>query len=154
MRYDVLSDDELNKQRNSLSEGFVDWTVEKAEDWISQSSGREMIKLGLRVIDEHGVSGFVTDYLSVSWKIKQFLESSGKVDLYRTGELEADFCFSLSGKGRIKKEFYTDKNGNQKSSFKIIEYIKPGKVESHTHHKQQAIKAAQVVEDDDDDVPF
>lgn len=87
-----------------LQEGEVKWQVVFAADHVSKSTHNESIKLNLKAIDSLGKVGFITTYLTSAWKIKQFLESAGRLDLFDKGELLAADCNSLTGRGLCKIE--------------------------------------------------
>lgn len=94
--------------------GDYDYTVDAAEDATSKA-GNEMIRLTLHVYNAEGHKRVLFDYLldSAAWKIKQFAASSGLLDRYDSGEIEAYEMVGKSGRLKLKiesSEQYGDQN--------------------------------------------
>jgi hypothetical protein len=101
-------------EESLLPAGVYDFEVLKAEDAVSKSSGKDMIKLSLRIF--HGASERrVTDYLmeSMAFKLRHFCQTCGLMDKYDAGTFSAADCEGRAGKVKLKQEIqegYQPKN--------------------------------------------
>lgn len=123
MRYNVLSENELTRQRIPLIPGESQFEVVAAKETISKSSGNPMIKLELKVWDPKGKQGIVFDYLTstMQWKLKHFLEAIGLGNRYETGDVDTDELLGRSGK--LETHIQKDKSGQYGDQIKVRDYI-------------------------------
>lgn len=134
-------------QRESLlPDNIYDFTVVKAEDTTSKTSGNPMIALNLRCQGPDDADGFVNDYLMESMlaKMYEFCEATGLLDKYHAGTLEAEDCVDKCGKLRLVIQ--EDKKGDFGPRNSVRKYISP-----------TAIKApipATLVPDPEEESPF
>jgi hypothetical protein len=153
MRFDPIEEEneELSgakPDRKPLSSGFGVYLIWEAVRHVAPS-GNESLKLSVLVKDEHGGSGFVTDYLSpkATWKIKQFLASCGMESEYKNGELTPELCHRKEGTCRIESREGT-------KWFNIVEYIKPAKKAGEKVALAPVGEPFFGEEDMEDDLPF
>ncbi len=99
-----------------LPKGWYDFEVMEAEDTKSKKSGKDMIKLKLRVFNPNGGEKHVYDYLieTAPTHLFDFCESVGLENDYHAGTLTAQDCIGKSAKVKIaiddKDENYEPKN--------------------------------------------
>lgn len=87
-----------------LKEGKYPFTVTKAEDAKSKTTGAEMIKLQLTVYGDGTRQATVYDYLmeSISDKLYKFCFLMGLDERYDSGDLKAEDCANKEGWAHIK----------------------------------------------------
>lgn len=124
MHYPVLTDEEMEAQRRKLTEGMATFTVNNASEAVS-STGNNMIKLELSVIDSAGQAGTVYDYLVLTkqmvFRLKHFLKAIGRGDEYDNGELNV---FSLSGaSGACTLKLKPSKDPQYEAQIRVAKYI-------------------------------
>lgn len=104
MKFTPLSEEELNTQKISLDPGPANFMVMDAEEKKSRNSGNQMIELRLRVWDQNGKEGILYDYLlgeKALWKLRDFLNSIGRPEVYQTGDINCDLILGASGKCKL-----------------------------------------------------
>lgn len=153
MKYEYVDPQVLDKQKNVLTPGSADFEIKAAEDTVSQSSQKDMIKLTVQVWDADGKSGNIFDYLVGSancvWKIKEFCDSIGKPQWYAPGfELKADDLIGQTGKAIIAIEKSRDEKYGDR--MKIKSYLPPKVSDAVKTSTPPPTKTDFV----DDDVPF
>ncbi len=125
MRFQSLTDAEINAQQKVLSQGIVDFTISKAEEAVSKNSGKDMLKLVLKVWDCHGVEGLVYDYITASpkmaWKLKHFFESIGQGEQYQKGTINSEELIGKSGKAILAMQ--SDKTGQYGDKIGVKDYM-------------------------------
>lgn len=150
MRFQVLSDEELEKKKVKLKVGICSFEILKAEDHKTEA-GNESIKLIVKVYDIEGNEATVFEYIgqNAQWKLKQLLSSIGKNDLYKSGDINPSDLEGGSGKCLVYLN--KDRSGQFKDSFKIKEYYP-----DETGSNKAPVKKAElpVPTPDDDDIPF
>jgi len=159
MNFTPQSDTEL---RATVPDGVYPATVVKAEDTTSKSSGNEMIALTLKVhVNDSG--RFANDWIlsDATWKIKQFCEASGRLDLYEAGNLSAQDCLGAELFVYVK----TETQDGYEPQLRVKKYLKERPVSKHETpadiKKRQGVnpaqsKAARVADAEagDDSIPF
>jgi len=101
MRFTPKTKEELDFD-NLLPKGEYDFEVAKTEDAVSKKSGKEMIKVNLKVFNGEGFN-FVTDYLmeAMPFKLRHFFETIGMIDAYNEGSVQAADLVGAAGKVQI-----------------------------------------------------
>lgn len=158
MQFTPKSKDEL---RPSLPDGEYTATVIKAEDTVSKKSNAEMIALTLRVYGDNG-NTLVNDWLIASessmWKLFDFCESSGKMDRYEAGTLDADACMNAEVIVRIKNEHSGDYGNQPRVKSYLKERTKPKYETPKEIIQRQGVPTAQGVAarkaEDSEGIPF
>jgi len=122
MRFTPKSEKELQAERGILKAGNADFEVLKAAEKIS-NAGNPMIELNIKVWDEDGKSGQIFDYLvsTAQWKIRNFAEAIGNLELYESGDFPAEALLGKSGRCVLKLE-KSEQYGDQ---IKIKDYLPP-----------------------------
>lgn len=146
MKYNPISEEEINAQRGMLKEGPANFEVIKANDKISKA-GNEMIELLLKVWDSDGKEGGIFDYLvsNAQWKIKHFYESIGDSALYTGGEIKSSNLIGSSGKAIIAIQ--KDLTGKHPDRPKIKDYLKSNGISNEEANKI-------FNNENEDDIPF
>lgn len=139
MKYDPISDEEMENQKGTLTPGLADFEIIKAVDDISKN-GNPMMKLQVNVVDSKGREGTIFDYITsnAQWRIKGLLDSLGNPDLYTSGNIIPSDL--VGGKGQAILFLQKDKTGQYGDSIKIRDYLPREEV------KQPAPQS--------DDIPF
>lgn len=127
-----------------LPKGWYDFEVMDAQDAVSKKSGRDMIKLKLRVFNPNGGEKHVYDYLieTAPTHLFDFCESVGLETEYHQGTLTAADCMGRAGRVQIAIDD-RDKNYEPKNVAK--NYASP---------KSQALAPKKETDDDGDEIPF
>lgn len=109
MKFAPKSENEI-KSMLLMQPGQYKYTVASATNAISKS-GNEMIKLVLSIWDEMGLEHHIYDYLleQMPMKLRHFCESSGLIDRYELGALDAENCVGKSGMLEIEIQQGTQK---------------------------------------------
>lgn len=103
--YDVMSENEAQKERYSLLEdGDYDGVIFDCIDKISQNSGNPMFEMYLHIYDEKGNKSEVKDWITFTpkmmWKVIHCCASAGVLAEYESKKLHPDL---LKGKNiRVK----------------------------------------------------
>jgi len=100
MKVTPKSDSEL-QEMNCFPEGVYDFEVVDASERISKA-GNEMIEVQLRVFNgEHKI--LLRDWLldKMPHKVKRFAETTGQIDAYNAGVLDADAFIGRGGRVRV-----------------------------------------------------
>lgn len=162
MRVTPKTEQEITEE-NLLPDGIYDFQILSAEDYVSQNSGKEMIKLAVRVYNEHGDAHCVIyDYLmdAVAYKLRHCAEVCELLKEYESGYIPPEKMVNKCG--RVKIYTQKDKNGQYPDKNAIRDYIKPVTIEPVN---QAQVFQRQVAESrkrsipvgadlDDDAIPF
>jgi hypothetical protein len=157
MKFDPKSDAELYKM---LAKGEYDFEVTQAEDTHSKSSGKEMLKLTLKVFGpdkEH----ILNDYIVDGAKLKRFCQAIGMDAAYESGELPADVLVGQGGRCKVdieQSEQYGDRNKiagyvarkSDKPKDHIIQGVDPQQTRAANKRTAEAMSGG----NEDDSVPF
>ena len=153
MKLTTMSEEALNAM-NIIEPGVYNFEVMKATDELSKSSGKEMIKLMLRMWDKNGSERIVFDYLldSMPHKLKHFTDCTGLVDKYIFGDMSAEDCIGRTGKLELviqKGKQKPDGSGMYNDSNSVKDYVKV------LSDDKKIAPPIQVSGDDlNDDIPF
>lgn len=118
MKFNPLTEDELNQSFQLLKDGEYDFTVFHAEEKIS-NQGKEYIFLKLQVWDDAGMERLIFTNLALMKLLKHFCDVTGLGPNYQHGEVHASDCLNKSGRclivteqGKAKPEggYYPDRN--------------------------------------------
>jgi hypothetical protein len=103
MQFAPKTEEELNPV---FPFGIYEAEVFKAEDTVSKKSGKDMIKLTLKVYGPGEQTVIVNDYLmeAMGKKLRGFCEVAGILDIYESGMLQASDCFGRSVNVKLKVE--------------------------------------------------
>lgn len=125
LEFQPKSEEEL-KKTILLPDGEYDFDVTGAEEAVSKTSGKEMIKLTLKVYALDGNTTPVYDYLlsSLEYKIKHFCDTAGLQTEYQMGILTADMCLNRCGK--VKLGIQKDKTGQYEDKNVVKDYVGVG----------------------------
>lgn len=158
MEFTPKTEAEINEER-LLPEGIYDFEVQAAEHTVSKSSGKEMIKIALRVWGDSGGTNLVNDYLmggGMLYKLLHFCSATGLMAHYEAGTLCADDCIGHCGKVALKLE----PAGQYPAKNSVKDYV-VDKGEKATANAPRATVATThnapkpITEDaDDQDIPF
>ncbi len=144
---------EQSKQGDIIQPGIYPFEVVDASDEISQS-GKEMIKLKLKVFLEDGRERIIFDYLleAMEFKMAHFFDSVGLWDKYESGVVTADDCFGRSGE--LKVYIQKDKKGQHPDKSSVADYMLTDAQEAAKMERK--VTAAKQQSDDfkDDELPF
>lgn len=90
------------QELNLLKEGIYNFEVIKAEHSPSQKTGKDQIKLTLKVFGPDKVY-IISDWLNESmlYKLKHFCDTQGLSENYNMGSLEPHDCENKQGKVKI-----------------------------------------------------
>lgn len=128
--------------------GVYGFEILEAEETTSKS-GNDMIRLSVRLFDDHGNYTNVYDYLleQMAAKLRHCAEVCGVLTDYENGELSA---VSLIGKtGRCKLIVQKDKAGQYPDRNAIADYVRAKDTNGGSTVPPKARKA-----DLDDEIPF
>lgn len=147
MLFDPKSESEL-QALNLLPDGIYKFRVDEAEDTKSKSTGADMIKLNLSILDQDGKEHIVLDYLlaSLLYKVLHFSETTGLEDKYNSGSLNAADCLGREGYAKIYTQQGQAKGDgtNYPNRNAVKDYVR----------KQSAPVVAPMNEFKDDEIPF
>ena len=107
---------------NLFPPGVYGFEITEASDDVAKKSGKDMIKLVLRVFDAEGRERTLYDYLleSMPHKLRHAAEACGLLDRYQTGDLLA---WEFEGKiGNVKLTVRDNKERGTKEN-SIIDYV-------------------------------
>lgn len=114
MRFDVLTEEQLEAMKRKLLPGIYTFEVIDASEKVSKSTNKPMIELILKIYDNNGFEFIIYDYLvsdqKSSWKIKDFCESIGKPEIYQTGTINVLSLAGNSGRLATKIERYQERD--------------------------------------------
>lgn len=115
MEFTPLTDEELAME-GMFPAGVYPFNVDTAEDAISKTSGKPMMKLQVRIYAEDGGEKVIFDYLMPSFarKLSEFCKLTGLEAAYKAGSLTAHDCVGRQGYVSVKitpaKDGYDPKN--------------------------------------------
>jgi len=125
--------------------GKYPFEILEATDEVSKNSGKEMIKLKVKIFKDSGASQNIFDYLlpdTMEYKLRHIAEVCGILADYEKGGLEA---YQFIGKtGYCKIGISKDKSGAYPDKNSISDYVVDGKADPKT--------VAEAL--NDDSVPF
>jgi hypothetical protein len=103
MQFQPKTDQQLADEA-MLPEGEYDFTIDKATDTVSRTSGAPMIAVEMTVFSDRG-DRKIKDWLmeKMAWKLKHFAASVGMAQAYESGALDAQALVGRSGKLKLKK---------------------------------------------------
>lgn len=143
VEYEILSDDDLKKERGILPKGDHPFEITE-QKFMTSKSGNQMVMLKHKIFDDEGRAYTATKFIpfikSMSWLLKHFWESVGHPEKYN-GKMHEDECVGMAG--ILRSDIEKDQNGYDR--IKIVDYLTANK------------KASEAKKDDkfiDDDVPF
>lgn len=112
MRFTAMTAKEIQESK-LLPKGQYLAEVIDAEDAVGKNSGKEQIKLSLRIYDSQDRTYFVTDYLleAMQFKLLHFCEAAGIKEQYEIGSLSAMHC--LGKKVPVDIDVKTDSFGTK-----------------------------------------
>jgi hypothetical protein len=143
---------EAAKIGDLIPPGNYAFEVIDASDEISKSSGKDMIKLKLKIYMPDGRERIIFDYLmeSVQYKLAHFFECVGLWDKYESGNVNADSCWGKSGE--LKIYIQKDKTGMYGDRSSVADYLPTPEQAAKKHDAVVAkAKGAEFV---DSDLPF
>ena len=159
MQFEPKTDKEIS-ELGLWPAGEYNFTIAKAEEWISQSSGKESIKLTMNVVSSDAKSRVVFDYITPKFasKWKHCAKVCGLMAKYDTGSIDAADFEGKSGVLKLDIQEGTPQFPNSKNS--VVDYIggaadAPKLTLAQEAHTQA--KANAYVSDDielDDEIPF
>ena len=155
MEFTPKTEAEMNEDR-LLPDGVYDFETQAAEDTVSKSSGKEMIKVTLRVWGDNGGTNLVNDYLmggGMLYKLLHFCSATGLMANYEAGTLCAEDCAGRCGKVSLKVEpagQYPSKNAVKDYVVDKAAASAPRATVATTHTATPANSAPV----DDDSIPF
>ena len=134
-----------------LPAGVYPFQVVKAEDAVSKTSGKEMIKLTLEVYGEGNRKVNVFDYIleSMADKLFKFCKVVGLEDKYNAGSLEAIDCEGTQGYVGLKID--PAKNGYEPKNV-VSYYRKDVDYDAKPHAASGPV--SRPVSELDDEIPF
>ena len=151
MKFNSMTKEQI-QELNLMQPGIYNFQVTDALDQKSKN-GNDIIKLILKVWDNDGRERVIFDYLvdvaAFHYKLRNFAETSGMLDKYDHGNIDADDCKNKLGK--LKIIIQKDKTGQYPDKNAVADYIMA---------KGIVIKPAEPETDSsipvefDDDVPF
>ena len=115
MEFTPLTDEELAME-GLFPAGIYPFNIDAAEDAISKSSGKPMMKLTVRIYGDGGGQKVLFDYLMPAFprKLSEFCKLTGLDAAYKAGALNAQDCVGRQGYVSIKrtpaKDGYDPKN--------------------------------------------
>jgi hypothetical protein len=153
MKLTTMTEEELSAV-SLIEPGVYNFEVMKATDELSKSSGKEMIKLMLRMWDKNGSERIVFDYLldSMPHKLKHFTDCTGLADKYTFGAMSAEDCIGRTGKLELviqKGKQRPDGSGMYNDSNSVKDYVKV-----LSDDKKIAPPIPVASDDLNDDIPF
>lgn len=154
-KFKPVSAEEANKPAQNLwPKGYYDFEIAKAEDTVSKTSGKDMIKLNLKVFNSDGDYIWIFDYItfdeSMAWKLRHCCESIGILDKYDGGELEAgDF---ESGAGRLELQVQVSRDPKYPDDKNSVKDYCPAEIKEEKPKKAATKKTR--AEELSDDIPF
>ncbi len=113
---EITNDKRAFAAQSLLKPDWYDFEVMAAEETVSKKSGKDMIKLKLRVFNPNGGEKHVYDYLieTAPTHLFDFCESVGLENDYHAGTLTAADCVGKAAKVKIaiddKDKNYEPKN--------------------------------------------
>lgn len=139
-------------EENLWPAGEYDFSIHEAEDTISKTSGKPMIKLRLTAFSPDGKQRTITDYLmeSMAYKLKHCLYAIGMGKEYEAGEFDAASLQGRSGRVLLKQEFQD--GFAPKNSVKDYVVLKEG--ETAAPAARPAAASAVTAGKADDGIPF
>lgn len=121
MRFEPKTEEEL--KNTVLQPGIYDGEILKAVEKTSKKSGNPMIELTMKFYGEGDESALVMDYLleSMPKKLRHFCDAAGILEMYESGEFNADDCQGLSIRAKLKVDH--DKNDQYDDKNVVADYV-------------------------------
>jgi hypothetical protein len=161
MRFTPKSEEELKSMMLSNG-GIYDFEVENATDEVSKN-GNDMIVLKIQVFTTDGTAHFAKDWLVGSdaplslQKLQNFCKSTGMMQAYEDGTLDAMSCIGLCGKLKISVS-ESPQYGRQTKVADYVGNVSPVTQEKPRGPSQQQTRAANdalaTAAGSDDEIPF
>ena len=136
---------------NEVCEGVATFKIVDAKDvdqhnypLLTKDGNHNIIKLTLRVTDNHGGSALINDNLvsNAAWKVSQLLKAIGRGDWFKSGTLDPSKLINLTGQCNLKSKDY-----NGKSYMNVASYI--------AKEQSESVNPPGPAKDDDwDAIPF
>jgi hypothetical protein len=146
MKFTAKTKNEV-ESANLWDKGNYAFEILEASDEISKKTGKEMIKLKVKIFTDAGKSQNVFDYLlpdSMEYKLRHVAEACGLLADYEKGEMEA---YQFIGKtGYAKVGVSIDKTGAYPDKNQINDYIVDDNFTSVPKTIEEATK--------NDEIPF
>lgn len=136
------------------AEGTYEFEIVDAEDYVSKTSGREMIKLSVKLHRDDGATMMVDDYLMdgerTAYKIRHFAEAVGMLPAYERGNLDPRDMLNRAGQCKVRIQ--KDKSGQFPDKNGITDYVKPtgSAAAAPVQRQRQPAPAGDI----DDEIPF
>lgn len=147
MKFSPKSEEEVSSF--GALEGVFDFEIITAREYVSDK-GNETFELSLNVYDTEGnplsKKAWVTPAFAKTFK--HLHDACGLVDKYLAGTTVADDFIGKTGKIKMKKRKYLNKDGLEVTGDTVEDFVKRDNTEAY---KQASTKAA---EDLDDGIPF
>lgn len=152
MKFQPKTDKEIAEEK-LLPEGIYDFTISNSEHYVSKSSGKESIKILVRVFKPDGNFMLVDAYLSPNYikLLKHACDACGLSVAYEMGELNAEDFIGKSGK--LKLKIQKDKTGDYSDKNVIDDFVvdKDKATAPKPMPVSKSVKAAEVI---DDEIPW
>lgn len=150
MQFQPRSTEEIEKEKrefaaqNLLPKGWYDFEVMDAQEAVSKKSGKDMIKLKLRVFGPGGQEKHVYDYLieTAPTHLFDFCEAVGLENSYHAGTLTAEECKKRAARVQIAID---DKDKD---------YAPKNVAKNYAAAGSQPQAAPKTADEDDDEIPF
>lgn len=139
MQFQPKTDQQLADEA-MLPEGEYDFTIDKATDTVSKTSGQPMIAVEMTIFSDRG-DRKIKDWLmeKMAWKLKHFAASVGMGQAYENGALDAQALVGRSGKLKLKKG---KANGDFAPRNEVKDYVVPGDAPATTPAANAVPKSA------------
>lgn len=159
MQFQAKTEEEL-KAELLMPEGEYDFEVIEASDAVSKK-GNDMIKATLKVFTPDGGFRLVTDYLmaKMAFKLRHFCETTGMMDRYDAGDLQARHCEGRTGRVLIQVDPERKSEDGSKTyapKNSVGDYAKAaaGSGEASGKYRKANVEGVSPAEDDGDGIPF
>lgn len=151
LKFNPESEEELS---NMPTPGTYNFEVCGAESAVSKTSGKDMIKLNVALLDQAGNRQWhVWDYLMAAamWKLRHFCAATGLMANYEAGTLTPEACRGRTGKCKVAIE----KQDGYDPAPKIKDYVaREDGIAAAPKAAKPAAPTKPATTTEDDDVPF
>lgn len=158
MQFQSKTEEEL-KAELVMPEGEYDFEVIEAADAVSKK-GNDMIKVQLKVFAPDGGFRTVTDYLmaKMAFKLRHFCETTGMMDRYDAGDLQARHCEGRSGRVLLQVEPERKSEDGSKTYVpknSVSDYAKPvGGGEASGKYRKANVAGVAASDMSEEEIPF
>jgi hypothetical protein len=136
MRFTPKTEAQINEGK-LLKPGYGDFQVIKVEEKYSEKAACDMLILTLKVWDESGKEGLITDYIlnndRFEWKLRHFFYSAGIGHLYEKGDVSPEDLMGAQGQLIIITK--KDKTGQYPDQSAVKDYIDEAEVAAKEMNK-------------------